>query len=572
MLNFFKRIMQYLHRNLNKPDRTARVALMAVLVMVSGCRANVDDAVPGYDVVVYGGTPAGLTAAIQLAKAGKTVALIEPSAHIGGIMVNGLGGTDIDNHKEFQNSPAVGGLALEFYRRIAAHYDRLDEFNTKLASRMKDPSVWRFEPHVAEQVINHWLNEFPVSVILNSRLEEGTKAVVKNGTVITQIRTEDGNTWSAKVFIDATLEGDLLAAAGVSTTWGRESNSLYGETKNGIRGETTHAQFRVNVDPYVEPGNPSSGVIPTVQDEPLGTPGEGDKSIQAYCFRMCLTRNPANKIPFEKPENYDRWNYEIYLRYLKAGGKLYTPYESIPNGKTDLGAWHDLSHNLYGMNHAYPSGSYATRQKIFDEHKYFTQGLFWFLVNDLEVGELDSELQKIWSEWGLCKDEFADNGGWPRQFYVRDARRMVSDYVITEHYTSRSNPTPVEDPVAVAYWPPDLHSARRIIRNGYACNEGFVFGGNTWRPFGISYRALIPKKEECTNLLTPTCPSSSHVAYGAIRIEFTYMALGQACGTAAAMAINSSCEVQDVDYQALCDKLTADGQITDASGVGMPEQ
>lgn len=544
--------------------------IVAAILSSGGCQ-TIQKENHNYDVIVYGGTPAGVTAAIQLADLGKKVALIEPSSHVGGIIINGLGGTDIDNHKEFQNSTALGGLALEFYRRIARHYGRIDEFDQKLKSGIKDPTVWKFEPHVAEKVINDWLGEYPVSVLRNKRLKEGSDAVKKKGTVVEQIRTEDGSVYSAAMFIDATLEGDLLAASGVTTTWGRESNDLYGETKNGIRGETTHAQFKVKVDPYIVPGDSTSGVIPTIQDEPPGIPGQGDKSIQAYCFRMCLTKNPRNKIDFRKPDGYDASQYEIYLRYLKAGGKLYTPYVDIPNGKTDLGAWHDLSHNLYGMNHDYPAGSYAVREKVFEEHKLFTQGLFYFLANDPKVGGLDPALQKTWKEWGLCKDEFTDNDGWPRQFYMRDARRMVSGYVITEHHTRRSDPTHVEDPVAVAYWPPDLHSARRIVRNGYAYNEGFVFGGNTWTPFGISYRALIPKKEECTNLLTPTCPSSSHVAYGAIRIEFTYMALGQACAVAAALAIDHSCDVQSVDYQALKAKLSTLGQVIDAGSVGMPE-
>lgn len=544
--------------------------IVAAILSSGGCQ-TIQKENHNYDVIVYGGTPAGVTAAIQLADLGKKVALIEPSSHVGGIIINGLGGTDIDNHKEFQNSTALGGLALEFYRRIARHYGRIDEFDQKLKSGIKDPTVWKFEPHVAEKVINDWLGEYPVFVLRNKRLKEGSDAVKKKGTVVEQIRTEDGSVYSAAMFIDATLEGDLLAASGVTTTWGRESNDLYGETKNGIRGETTHAQFKVKVDPYIVPGDSTSGVIPTIQDEPPGIPGQGDKSIQAYCFRMCLTKNPRNKIDFRKPDGYDASQYEIYLRYLKAGGKLYTPYVDIPNGKTDLGAWHDLSHNLYGMNHDYPAGSYAVREKVFEEHKLFTQGLFYFLANDPKVGGLDPALQKTWKEWGLCKDEFTDNDGWPRQFYMRDARRMVSGYVITEHHTRRSDPTHVEDPVAVAYWPPDLHSARRIVRNGYAYNEGFVFGGNTWTPFGISYRALIPKKEECTNLLTPTCPSSSHVAYGAIRIEFTYMALGQACAVAAALAIDHSCDVQSVDYQALKAKLSTLGQVIDAGSVGMPE-
>jgi hypothetical protein len=544
------------------------VVLVAAFCIVSGCRDSGLNA--SYDVVVYGGTPAGIMASIQLAREGKSVALVEPSCHIGGIIVNGLGGTDIDNHREFRNSPAVGGLALEFYQRIAQEYGRLEEFERSRNSGGKDPMLWRFEPHVAEEVIGQFLAEYPISIFLDSPLSESQDAVRKMGPVIQSIRTVGGTVLQGKVFIDASLEGDLLAAAGVSVTWGREGNDVYGETKNGIRGETTHAQFAVKVDPYVIPGDPSSGLIATVQDDSLGTPGAADKAIQAYCFRMCLTENPDNRIPFTRPEHYDRSQYEIYLRYLRAGGKLYVPRVSIPNGKTDLGAWHDLSHNLYGMNHEYPNGDYAIRQAVYDRHRQFTQGLFYFLANDTEVGQLDSSLQNTWKRWGLCRDEFVDNDGWPRQLYIRDARRMVSNYVITEHHTLRDNPVTVKDPVAVAYWPPDLHSARRIVKDGYAYNEGFVFGGDSWRPFGISYRSLVPRREECSNILTPTCLSSSHVAYGAIRIEFTYMALGQACGMASAWVVDNSRAVQEVDYKKLREKLLEAGQVVDASAVGMP--
>jgi hypothetical protein len=524
-----------------------------------------------YDIVIYGATPAGVAAAIQAARLGKSVAIVEPSASVGGIMVNGLGGTDIDNHQEFQNSPAISGIALEFYRKVAKHYRRLDEFDNKLRNHIKDPTVWRFEPHVADSIIRNWLHEYHVPVYTNSKLAENSNAVKKNGTNITQIRTTDGKILTARIFIDATLEGDLLARAGVSVTWGRESNATYNETKNGINRETTKAQFLVKVDPYKIPGDPNSGLIPTVQDDVMGINGEGDKLLQAYCFRMCLTKNPQNRIAFSKPGNYDRGQYEIYLRYLKAGGKLYVPDVSIPNGKTDLGAWHDLSHNLYGMNRGYANGNYAFRKQIFDQHKTFTQGLFYFLANDAQVGQLAPALQQNWQQWGLSKDEFTATQGWPAQFYVRDARRMVSDYVITEKQVLRDNPTPVTDPVTVAYWPTDLHSVRRIVKDGYAFNEGYVFGGSNWRPFGISYRALVPKKSECTNLLTPTCPSTSHVAYGAVRIEFTFMGMGQACALAAAQAIEGDKTVQQVNYTQLKTQLLKAAMILDASTVGMPQ-
>lgn len=514
-----------------------------------------------YDVVIYGGTPAGVAAAIQSSRMGMKVALLEPGDRLGGMLVEGLGGSDIDNHLSFQNSPAVGGIALEFYRRIAKAYQRETEFEQMIRNREKDLDLWRFESSVAEKVIKDWIDEEDVDVLYRHLLDEEKDAVVKRGNKIQTIRTTDGKVIEADIFIDATVEGDLLAAAGVSYTIGRESNDRYDETRNGIRGETTHAQFQVKVDPYIIEGDPSSGLIPTIQDESLGEPGSGDHRIQAYCFRMCFTQDDNNKIPFTKPATYDRNNYIIYLRYLKAGGKLYTPVSRLPNGKTDIGAWHDLSHNLYGMNHAYPDGNYAQRQEILQYHRDFTQGLFYFLANDPEVKELDADLQQEWASWGLAKDEFTDNDGWPRMFYVRDARRMVSDYVITEHHVRKDNPEPVPDPIAVAFWPPDVHSVRRIVKDGYAYNEGFVFGGDFWQPLPISYRALVPKMAECSNLIAPSCPSSSHIAYGAIRLEWTFMALGQAAATVAKVAVKNNTAVQEVEYDIIRHILINDGQV-----------
>jgi hypothetical protein len=523
-----------------------------------------------YDVVVYGGTAGGYSAAIQVARMGKTVALLEPSNHIGGNVVEGLGGTDIDNHKEFQNSRAVGGLALEFYRRVAKAYGREAAFETMLKNREKNTALWRLESSVAERLIKEWLAEYKIDLYYRHRLSEKRGAVQKKGTQITQLQTENGSIFRASIFIDATIEGDLLAAAGVSTVVGREANSQYGETLNGIRDVNNYRQFTVRVDPYNTPGDSKSGLIATIQDEPLGTPGASDKHLQAYCFRVCLTRNPNNQLPFTKPAGFDRRQYEIYLRYLKAGGRLYTPAVSVPNGKTDLGAWHDLSHNLYGMNVAYPEGDYATRKRVLVQHATFTKGLFYFLANDPEVAQLDPALQKEWAAWGYAKDEFTDNDGFPRNFYVRDARRMVSDYVITQRMGHAETPLPVEDPVAVAYWPMDVHAARRIVRDGAAYNEGFVFAGDYWRPFGVSYRALVPKPTQCTNLLTPTCPSSTHIAYGAMRNEYNFMEQGQACGLAAVLALTGKTSVQQVSYSALRDQLLREKAVLDASTVGMP--
>ncbi len=459
----------------------------------------------GADVVIYGGTAAGVAAAVQVSRMGRSVVLVAPENHLGGMAVEGLGGGDVNNHW-FANDVAIGGLAREFYARLGRKYG-------------KSGAVYRYESHLAEEVFEDLLREARVVVTRGRRLREPLPTSVEwtPGTkAIRAIITESGERFAGSAFIDATLEGDLLAASGVETTYGRESNSKYGETKNGIRAITTHAQFQVRVDPYKTPGDPRSGLIATIQDEPLGVPGAGDSNIQAFCFRLCLTRDPSNRLPIKKPEGFDRSQYEIYFRYVRAGGKLWAPVANLPNGKTDLGSWHDLSANLYGMNRDWPNGDYKTRQKIYEGHRQFTQGLLWLLAND---PEMPVALRASWADWGLCKDEFTDNSGWPRQLYVRDARRMVSDYVITEHHTRRINPTPVPDPVAVAFWPTDTHSVRRIVRDGAAYNEGFVFDDNNWGPFGISYRALMPRRGEATNLITPTCPSSSHVAYGALRLE-----------------------------------------------------
>lgn len=520
---------------------------LALLLLAAPCFA----AGPAVDVLVYGSTSAAIMAAVQTARMGRTVALVSPETHLGGIMVNGLGGGDINNHW-FQNDLAVGGLAREFYLRAGRKYG-------------KDQPVYRYESKVAEQIFEELLSESKVFIHRGERLREPLSTAVAfhpGSKRIASITTASGARFEAAVFIDATLEGDLLAAAGVETTSGREANSKYGETKNGIRAETTHAQFKVRVDPYKIPGVPNSGLIPTIQDEPLGTPGAGDMNIQAFCFRLCLTRDPANRTPIVKPRDFDRSLYEIYFRYARAGGSLWTPSANLPNGKTDLGSWHDLSANLYGMNRDYPNGDTRTRQRIYREHLSFTHGLLWLLANDPEIPE---STRAAWREWGLCKDEFSDNGGWPRMLYIRDARRMVSDYVITEHHTRRINPAPVPDPVAVAYWPTDTHSVRRIVRDGAAYNEGFVFDDNNWGPFGISIRSLVPRRSEAANLLTPTCLSSSHVAYGAIRLEQTFMSLGQAAATAAVLAVTQGKSVQDVPYPELNRRLLQDGQILSLS-------
>ena len=516
-------------------------------------------AVTEAEVCVYGGTSAGVIAAVQARQMGKSVVLVEAGQHLGGMSVEGLGGSDIDN-QPFQNSPAVGGLALEFYRRISAHYGRTQAFEAMLAARGKDTKLWRFEPHVAEAVWDAWVQEASVTVLRGHRLKE-KKGVTREGTRIVALHFENGAEVRAKVFLDATYEGDLLAFAGVSFAVGREGNAKYGETNNGIRTDTTHKQHDKPIDPYVIPGDPKSGVIYGVQDVPLGEHGAADESIQGYCFRLNLTRDPANRIPIEKPAGYDSAHYEMQRRYLAAGGVISPPSAALPNGKTDPGTWHSLAGNFTGWNHRYPIASYAEREELLRVSREHIQGLYWFMAHEEAVPVKQRE---AWAVWGLCKDEFTDNGGWPRAFYVRNGRRMVGDFVLTEAHLRKVKPEPVNDSVGLIWWPPDFHSTRCMIKDGRVWNEGAVFNVSKepdWIPCGIPYRSLVPKASECTNLLSPTCPSSSYVAYGAYRIEFTFMVAGQSAATAAAMALEAQIPVQKVDYARLRERLLADRQM-----------
>lgn len=532
---------------------------LGFVVGVSLSQTAAPAAVTEAEVCVYGGTSAGVIAAVQARQMGKKVVLVEAGQHLGGMSVEGLGGTDIDN-QPFQNSPAVGGLALEFYRRISAHYGRTQAFEAMLAARGKDTKLWRFESHVAEAVWDTWVQEAGVTVLRGHRLKE-QNGVTREGTRITALHFENGAEVRAKVFLDATYEGDLLAFAGVSFAVGREGNAKYGETNNGIRTDTTHKQHDKPIDPYVIPGDPKSGVIYGVQDVPLGEHGAGDESIQGYCFRLNLTKNPANRVPIEKPPTYDPAHYEMQRRYLAAGGVITAPSSALPNGKTDPGTWHSLAGNFTGWNHRYPIASYAEREMLLRVSREHIQGLYWFMAHDEAVPVKQRE---AWAAWGLSKDEFTDNGGWPRAFYVRNGRRMVGDFVLTEAQLRRKNPEPVSDSVGLIWWPPDFHSARCMIKDGRVWNEGAVFNvakEPDWIPCGIPYRSLVPKAAECTNLLSPTCPSSSYVAYGAYRIEFTFMVAGQSAATAAAMALEAQVPVQEVDYAQLRKRLLADQQV-----------
>ena len=523
----------------------------------------------GYDVVIYGGTSGGIAAAVQAARMGKRVVLVNPDQHLGGLTSGGLGATDIGN------KGAIGGIAREFYERIARYYaqdkawkqeTRAEYFEKRNAHQnvARDPvaeskavaAQWTFEPHVAAQVFRELLAEAGVPVVLGERLDL-RGGVQKQGRRIISIRMESGRTFAGRMFLDATYEGDLMAKAGVGYHVGREANSLYGETLNGVqtRQAISH-QFTRRVDPYRTPGDPASGLLPGLHAGPPGEEGSGDKRVQAYNFRLCLTDAPDNRQPIPQPPSYDPQRYELLRRYINAGVfdalKLNTP---MPNRKTDINNHGAFSSDHIGANYDYPDGDYAARERIVRDHRDYLMGMWWFLQND---PRLAAPVREAAGRWGLCRDEFPETGGWPPQLYVREARRMISDYVMTE--LDCRGARAASDPVGLGAYGMDSHNVQRYIKDGAAINEGDVEVGVA-RPYPISYRALVPKAGECENLLVPICLSASHIAYGSIRMEPVFMVLGQSAATAAALAMDDRVPVQAVDYARLRTRLLADRQI-----------
>ncbi len=520
-----------------------------------------------FDLVVYGGTSAGIAAAIQATRMHKTAVVIEPSQHVGGLTTGGLGWTDSGS------KAAIGGISREFYQRVKKHYDRPEvwrfvERQKYSRYRPQDDAMWTFEPKVAESIYRTMLREANVVVALGQRLDR-QQGVTKRGNRIVSIAMESGERYTGKIFIDATYEGDLLATAGVTYTVGREANSQYGERLNGIqKRQNTHShRFRVNVDPYVRPGDPSSGLVAGVHAEAPGKDGDGDKRLQAYCYRMCMSNVAENRVPFPKPEGYNEANYELLFRNFTAGD-LRVPMkpDMMPNGKTDTNNNCAFSTDNIGKNYAYPEASYEQRAVILKEHETYQKGLMWTLANHPRV---PLPIRQRMAIWGLAKDEFVDNGNWPHQIYVREARRMVSDYVMTEADCTRTRLA--KDSVGLGSYNMDSHNCQRYVTpEGFVQNEGDVQvspGG----PYMISYRSLVPKRGEAANLFVTCCISSSHIAYGSIRMEPVFMILGQSAATAAVQAIENKQAVQDVDYVSLRERLLRDGQVLDLPPQAKPK-
>ena len=534
-----------------------------------------------FDLVIYGGTSAGVSAAVQAKRSGINAILIAPEGRIGGLTTGGLGRTDIGSKEAF------GGIAREFYAAVAKWYRNPQnwtrETRDEFAARMKavndkrfvphEDTMWCFEPSVALKILEGWEKRDGLKIVRGERLDRSSGGVKKKDGRIYSIRMESGKVFSAKMFIDATYEGDLMAASGVSYVVGRESNSVYGETLNGIQRKEGSHKLKSGIDPYVIKGDKSSGLLPCVEEDVDLPDGSGDNRVQAYCYRMCLTDDPDNMIAFSKPEGFNELDYELFFRNCEQGDvKYHANSGQMPNRKTDTNNDGGFSTDFIGQSSAWAEASYDEREKIARRHLKYQQGLMWVLANHPRT---PPAMRERWSKYGLCKDEFTDGygGGWQRQLYVREARRMVGEYVMTEHNCRKR--VVAQRPIAFASYTMDSHHCRRYVgKDGFVHNEGDVQDATLFPrwvngkeqpfvgfgPYGVDYGAIIPKKRECENLLVPVCLSASHISYGSIRMEPMFFSLGQSAAVAAALAVEKGNAVQDVDYGDLRKRLVAAGQ------------
>jgi hypothetical protein len=530
------------------------------------------------EVCVFGGTSGGVAAAVQVARMGKTVVLAEPGQHLGGMTAGGLSAVDIGDPR------SVGGIAREYFTKLAATVGTKLAWDKPFVAAGGGPATggaYAIEPHKAEQLFRDMVREAGVKLHFGARLA----AVKKEGPRIMEIAMEDGAVFRANVFLDATYEGDLMARTGVSCTLIREGNAKYGERYNGIHYSEKY-QPRTNhlkpgphgrvpggqgvwdrdfpLDPYVVKGDPSSGLLSLISAGEPGMEGDPAPGVQAYCYRLCLTTNPANRIPLAPPPGYDARRYEIVARFIEAclsiGDEMdlrwFSKHDPLPNDKWDFNTA-TFGGNLPGASWAWPEASYIEREKIATEHENYHRGLLHFLATD---GRVPEKVRKEMSHFGLPKDEFKDNGGWPHQIYVREARRMVSDFVMTEHHTFGGQNAAKS--IGLGSYGTDVHEIRRIVKDGVVIREGKIATGRDGAPpYAIGYDAIVPRQTECDNLLVPFALSASHTAFASIRMEPVFMVLSQSAATAAVMALDQAVAVQRVDYGSLKMRLEHDGQV-----------
>ena len=517
-----------------------------------------------YDLVIYGPTSAGIAAAVQAKRMNLDVVVVGPDKHLGGLSAGGLGWTDSGN------KAVIGGIALEFYQHIYRHYDRPDAWRWQTrddyGSRAhgtptingNGPAMWVFEPHVAEQIFEDLVSTHSIPVYRDEWLDRSSTGLRMQDGKIMSITMLSGKVFRGRMFIDATYEGDLMAVAGVTYTVGREGNEQYKETLNGVQTHNARShQFKNNVSAHTVPGDLSSGLLPRIHNAAPGIEGSGDHRVQAYNYRMCLTRVKENRVPFPKPNGYDPQQYELLLRDLLAGSRhINGKFDMLPNLKTDTNNHGSFSTDNVGMNYDYPDATYSRRQEILDEHRIYQQGFCYFLANDLRVPE---DVRSWYGQWGLSKDEFSDTGHWPHQIYVREARRMVGDFVVNERHLRRIIPT--NRSIGMGSYNMDSHNVQRYVdEQGHVRNEGDI-QVNPGGPYPIDYGAVIPQRAECQNLFVVCAVSTSHIAYGSVRMEPVFMILGQSAATAAALAIQHDTAIQDVEYTSLAKRLMADGQV-----------
>lgn len=538
--------------------------LVSYFLFVSSC-SNHENPYEA-DVIVYGGTSSAVSAAVQVKRMGKTVIIVSPDIHIGGLSSSGLGYTDTGNKE------VIGGIAREFYNLLYQHYMKPESWKWQKQSEFGNKgqgtpaidgefrTMWLFEPHAAEEAFEKLIADNKLRVYRNTWLDREAGVVKEKGKIVS-IRTLDGNVFKGKIFIDATYEGDLMAAAGISYATGREGSKQYNEEWNGVQvGDfpIKHHDFdNLKISPYVIPGKPSSGILPRISSNPPGNRGDADKRLQAYCYRTCLTDHPENRVPFMKPEGYDSTQYELLIRIYEAGWRgTFNKFDPIPNRKLDVNNHGPFSFDNIGMNYDYPDASYERRKEIIKEHITYQKGLLYFIANDPRVPE---EVRNEMSRWGYSRDEFPDNNFWPYNIYVREARRMTGEYIMTENDVLSKRDVP--NSIGMGSYNLDSHNTQRYITSeGFVENEGDIELPAP-KPYKIDLGSILPKKEECSNLLVPVCVSSSHIAFGSIRMEPVFMILGQSAGTVAGLALRSKKAVHDLSYEEIRTRLLADGQV-----------
>jgi len=539
------------------------LAIVTALALM-GCRSQPDNQVYKADVIVYGGTSSAVTTAVQVARMGKTVIIVSPDKHLGGLSSSGLGYTDTGNKE------VIGGMAREFYQLIYQHYHKPEAWKWQKQSEYGNKgqgspaidgekrTMWIFEPHAAEEAFETMIRENEITVYRDEYLDRENGVIMKDGEIIS-LQTLNGKIFKGAIFIDATYEGDLMAAAGVEFTVGREANSQYNEEWNGVQKGVFHHghYFKDNIDPYKIPGDPSSGLLPRISKETPGDNGTADNKIQAYCFRLCLTKLPENRVPISKPEGYDSTQYELLVRLADTRwDEFFGKYDPIPNFKTDVNNHGPLSFDNIGMNWDYPEASYERRKEIIKEHELYQKGLLYFMATD---PRLPLKVRDTMNQWGFAKDEFTDNGYWPYNIYVRESRRMIGEYVMTENDVLCKRKVP--ESIGMGSYTMDSHNIQRYVTpEGYVQNEGDL-GIETTKPYQIDLGSILPKNEQCGNLLVPVCVSCSHVAFGSIRMEPVFMILGQSAGTIASMAIDKKKSIYDLTYDEIKTRLVSDGQI-----------